>query len=156
MMKGPIDPRILRSACSPSPTSADPTEGDGQGSPPALRPEWFAQLALVCWRIGGLLQKASANPDGPLTEHLSHHEQALRRLLREGEIEISDQTGQPYLPGMTEEVLAFEERPSVDRECIGETLRPTVFRCGSIILRGQIIVWTPATAALSCDEVPAE
>jgi hypothetical protein len=58
-------------------------------------------------------------------------------------VEIHDHADEPYDGGMAVEVLTFQPCPELGQQRIIETLRPTVYRNGRMIQRGQVIVGQP-------------
>ena len=69
----------------------------------------------------------------------------LDELLQDNDVEIIEQTGEPYWPHMVAEVLAFEPTPGIEQYTITDTIRPAVLINKKMVRKAQIIVGTPET-----------
>jgi hypothetical protein len=83
--------------------------------------------------------------DRPLEEmrRAFRHLESLTDVVRGAGLEIQDHTGAPYHAGMALQVLAFQPTPGVQRERVGETVKPTIYHNGTMIQMGEVIVATP-------------
>jgi len=104
----------------------------------------LAQLATDLWRLRPKLASLEgACSPRELRALLRPYQSAWDAMIQAG-IEIDDHVDEPYDGGMAVEVLTFQPSPGLARQRIIETLRPTVFRNGRLIQRGQVIVGQPA------------
>ncbi|RZQ60491.1 hypothetical protein [Amycolatopsis suaedae] len=119
----------------PSPSE---TSTPQPAAPPAdhLPDSALADIATNLWRGR---RKLAQNGDG---SRARRHLQAVFEQLDEAGVVIKDHDGTLYDPGLTLEVVAYEER-SVPKATVVETVRPSVYRNGRCIQIGQVIVAQP-------------
>jgi hypothetical protein len=101
----------------------------------------LADVATLVWRAR---LRAGAAPDAAgALGRVRRDLEALADRLDEGGVEVLDHTGEPYDPGKSLRVLAFQPTPGAAGESVGETVRPTVYYRGDWIQMGEVIVHTP-------------
>jgi hypothetical protein len=68
----------------------------------------------------------------------------IERALESSNVDIHDHTGEKYLPGMALKVISFQfcEDMPAGEERILETVRPTVYRDGLVVRKGEVVVGT--------------
>lgn len=129
-------------------------EGDGPGPSPeevVREEEWLAFLADLgtgLWRVRQkLIDSETGRPPEELRRAFRHLESVWDALSGQG-VKIQDHTGEPVPEhgayGL--EALAYEETPSVTRDTVAETVRPSIFYRDRMIQMGQVIVATPQQA----------
>lgn len=79
----------------------------------------------------------------PARRRAARHLRAAWETLAEAGVEAEDYEGLAWDPGMSLEVLTYELRRGMERETVVETVRPSVYRAGRRIQRGQVIVGHP-------------
>ncbi|POM24648.1 hypothetical protein BTM25_32820 [Actinomadura rubteroloni] len=122
--------RTAVDAPEPAPDTA-PT-GDG------LTGSSAADLATSVWRLRA---KLAATPDPPRA--LVRHVDTAWDTLADAGIVIRDHLHEPFDPGLSISVAAYEATPGLRREEVIETLRPSVFLHGRTLQMGEVIVGTP-------------
>jgi hypothetical protein len=111
---------------------------------PALQ-DWqllLADLATGLWRLRRRMALLEREESGELARFRRDLEALADRLSAAG-VEILDHTGEPYEPGKSLRVLTFQPTPGLERETIGETVKPTVYYQGQWLQMGEVIVATP-------------
>jgi hypothetical protein len=114
----------------------------------------LADLATSCWRFQHRVN--TLERDGPEgLARLRRDLKALTERLSAAGVEILDHTGEPYEPGKSLRVLAFQTMPGAEREEICETLKPTIYYGDQWLQMGEVIVGTPESESppLSAPEV---
>jgi len=105
---------------------------------------FYSDVAFEIWRLTKRIQ--AAKKDNPQLDIAAVEASAARLtdLLRREKIDIQDPTGQRYNEGLAVEVLEFEKSESlpVNTKVIVETLRPTIYFDGNVLVRAQVIVAT--------------
>jgi hypothetical protein len=112
-------------------------------SAPVLKEKDLAEAATNLWRA----QRRTTR----LTEENSREGKRIGRLLvatkdalTEAGVQIQDHDGDEFHPGLSLEVLAYQDDPSLRVEIVQETVRPSVYLAGRRIQMGQVIVGSPA------------
>ncbi|AHH99613.1 hypothetical protein BC739_000028 [Kutzneria viridogrisea] len=119
--------------------------------PPVPRPEQsgdfsdaaLADLATNLWRTVRKIAPEGQEDLPRAQRQAARHLRAMSEVLAESGVSVQDHDGLAYDPGLTLDVLAYEERPGVTREVVVETIRPSVYRSGRTIQIGQVIVAQP-------------
>jgi hypothetical protein len=111
--------------------------------PEALR-DFLANVATGVWRLRQRFQQPGAEAPAGELRRVQRDVEALWDTLAEAGIEILDHNGKVYEPGESLKVLAFQPAPSLDRERIVETVKPTVYLGEQWLQMGEVIVGTPA------------
>jgi hypothetical protein len=103
----------------------------------------MADLATNLWRVAKKLT-GEQNGDAARGRRMaSRHAQAAKESLAEAGIQVQDHDGTPFHPGLSLDVIAYEERPGTASETVVETVRPSVYRAGRCIQTGQVVVAQP-------------
>jgi hypothetical protein len=110
---------------------------------PDAEPAWLSDLGTGLWRLKQRMLEPGT--DRPLEEmrRAYRHLESVMDVAREAGLEIQDHTGTPYHSGMSLRVLAFQPTPGVQRDKVGETIKPTIYLNGTMIQMGEVIVSTP-------------
>lgn len=117
--------------------SASPPPGDCRADA-----AFMGELATGLWRIQRSVHRfVESGGLGELRAVCRHVESTLDVLAKE-EVEIRDDTGTEYVPGMALTVVAFQPTEGTVHETVYETIRPSVYYKGRLIQRGQVIVAT--------------
>jgi hypothetical protein len=103
----------------------------------------LADLATGLWRVRRRVHAGLGGADPSELRRLRRDLDALADRLTEAGVEITDHTGEPYEPGKSLRVLAFQPTAAVQRETISETLKPTIYHQGQWLQMGEVIVSTP-------------
>jgi len=115
---------------------------------PALPKRLLADVGTGLWRLRQrMLQPGS---DQPLEEmrRAYRHLQSIWDALAEAGVEIRDHTGEPVPQGgiYALKVLAYQPTPSLEREQVIETIKPSIYQGTETLQMGEVIVGTPDTA----------
>jgi hypothetical protein len=107
----------------------------------------LADLATGLWRLRRrFLDPATAEPMDEMRR--AHRDvEALWQRLMEETIEIQDHTGHPYDPSLSLRVAAFQPTAGLEKDCVLETLKPTVYHHQQRIQVGEVIVGIPERAS---------
>ena len=114
--------------------------------------EYLHLLNLIGEICIGLWRAKSKMVDSDSGEPLEETRRALRPidstldLLRQSGFEIKDRTNTPYVIGMLEKVITWENKEGLTSEVIIETIKPTIVYQEKIIKQGEIIVGVPPKA----------
>lgn len=108
----------------------------------------FADVTTGIWRTR--LKMLQTGTDQPYEEMRKAYRPlaATFDLLCQAGIEIKDWTGAPFTSGMIEKVVTFESSPSVLRDTVLETIKPTILYKGQLLQKGEIIVGVPEQSNL--------
>ncbi len=99
------------------------------------------EIGTIIWR---LQKRATAEIEPPeKIRRVSRDIESASDILCQGDIEITDHTGQIYDGGMGLRVIAYQPIPGLSRAKIIETIRPTIYYKNKIIRVGEVIVGTP-------------
>jgi hypothetical protein len=129
-----IDDRALDlREVEPSPPSPSPPEK------PLLDDRSLAEAATNLWRA----QRRLARGDGPRDRQAGRYLLTCREVLTDAGLVVQDHDGDPYHPGRSLEVLAFQDEPGLTAEVVVETVRPTIYLLDRRIQTGQVIVAGP-------------
>lgn len=103
----------------------------------------FADVTTGIWRTK--LKMLQPGTDQPYEEMRKAYRPlaATFDLLCQAGLEIKDWTDAPYATGMIEKVVAFEPSPTVVRETVLETIKPTILYKEQLLQKGEIIVGVP-------------
>ncbi|MEU2271131.1 hypothetical protein ABZ568_32895 [Streptomyces olindensis] len=100
--------------------------------------------ATGLWRAQRKLNQRAGDLSAADLRQVRRYVQAGRQALADGGLEIQEHDGEPFDPGQSLEVLAFQDEPGLTREVVLETLRPSVYYRGARIQMGQVVVGRPA------------
>jgi len=103
----------------------------------------LADLATGVWRLRRRVRGGPGGADPGELRRLQRELDAAVDRLTEAGVEVIDHTGELYDPGKSLRVLAFQPTDGVERDVVGETLRPTVSYQGQWLQMGEVIVHTP-------------
>ena len=108
----------------------------------ADRSVFFAGLATRLWRVRQKMLKPGS--DEPIDEARSsfRHLLSVFDLLEQEGLYIKDHTNEPFDSGMMVTVIAYEPSPTLQRNTIIETIKPTIFYDGKPIQIAEVIVGT--------------
>ncbi len=124
----------------PPPPDDRPPPDDKPPPGPPLDEKSLADAATNLWRA----QRRLARGDGPRDRQTGRYLLTCREALTDAGLVVQDHDGDPYHPGRSLEVLAFQEEPGATAEVIVETVRPTVYLLDRRIQMGQVIVAVPS------------
>jgi hypothetical protein len=105
---------------------------------PGLDGRTLADLATSMWRLRNRMQES---PDAPRSA-ARHAETAWDTLAQAG-VEVQDHLHEPFDPGLSLVVLAFQPTAGLRRDQVIETIRPSVYLHDRVIQTGEVIVGTP-------------
>ncbi|TCO44208.1 hypothetical protein [Actinocrispum wychmicini] len=110
---------------------------------PVLREKDLAEAATNLWRAQRRITKfADENPRE--AKRVGRLLVATHDALRQAGVLIQEHDGDEYHPGLSLEVLAYQDDPSLRVEMVQETVRPSVYLADKRIQMGQVIVGSPA------------
>lgn len=103
----------------------------------------FAEVCVGLWRSRNKLIDPGTNlPSNESPRALRSIETTLDHLKMNG-FEIKDRINEPYVVGMIEKVIAWENTVGIDNEKIIETIKPTIIYKDQVLRVGEIIVGVP-------------
>lgn len=111
--------------------------------------EYLELLQIISEVCVGVWRARSKMIDPVSGEPLEESKRALRPLestldtLLQGGFEIKDYTNKPYVVGMLEKVVTWEQKEDLRNEIIIETIRPTIIYHEKVLQNGEIIVGVP-------------
>ena len=103
----------------------------------------LAEMATGLWRVRQKMLISGTDQPKEEMYRAFRPLEATYQLLYQSGMEIIDRIQQPYVTGMAEKVIAFEPAPGISREMVIETVKPTVYYRGQLLLLGEIIVGIP-------------
>jgi len=98
---------------------------------------WRAKLKMIDTQSGEPLEE---------TRRALRPIESILDLLRQNGFEIKDRTNTPYVIGMLEKVVTWEEKEGLTSEVIIETIKPTIVYQEKVLKQGEIIVGVPPKA----------
>jgi len=114
-----------------------------QRGPAGLGPRALSDLATGLWRLRArMIQIETGRPLEGMGRAYRHFESVWDALNGEG-VRILDHTGEAFEPGRALQVMSFQPTPSLTRDVIVETIKPTIYFKESLIQTGEVIVGTP-------------
>lgn len=114
-----------------------------QPAGPVLREKDLAEAATNLWRAQRRITKF-ADESPKEAKRVGRLLVATNDALRQAGVMIQEHDGDEYHPGMSLEVLAYQEDPALRVEVVQETVRPSVYLSDKRIQMGQVIVGSPA------------
>lgn len=105
--------------------------------------EAIAQLATAVWRIQRSLKRLQSTAPTDDLRGLERHVNSCFDLFHEYGIEVRDDAGQKFTPGMALDVLAFQPLADISQDTIVETIRPSVLYQDELLQRGEVVVAVP-------------
>lgn len=112
------------------------------GDPPAeatgLADDAVADLATSLWRLKTRMERS---PDMPRV--MTRHLEAAWDVLAEAGVEVRDHLHEPFDPGVSFKVIAFQPCPDASRRQVVETVRPGVYRGSRTLRMAEVIIGTP-------------
>lgn len=115
-----------------------------------------AELVTGLWRIRRrLLADGNGEPPEGQRAVFRHVESAWDVLAQKG-IEVRDDVGARYVPGMALRVVAFQPTPGIQHEKVIESIRPSIFYRERLLQRGEVIVATPENSTQAAPPPPAD
>lgn len=116
-----------------------------EGDDSMMSPEMIASLAVEIWRLEKRLNNvkvAMIDKIGSDIDPVFDQMQRLKDCLAKYEIETKEHTGETYNDGLSLKALHFETDENLPKGVmrIIETVKPSVFLKGSVILHGEVIV----------------
>lgn len=130
----------LAEAASAVPTAAPEVDGPADTSDPALGASTVADVATSLWR---LRSRMPADADGVRARSMSRQLEAAWDALEAAGVEIQDHVNDPFDPGLSITVVAYQPTPGLRREQVIEAVRPTVYLSDRVIQKAEVIVGTP-------------
>ncbi|MER6710648.1 MULTISPECIES: hypothetical protein [unclassified Streptomyces] len=121
-------------------TAGEPAADRAQGADAGT----LLAAATGLWRAQRKLNQRAGDLSAADLRQVRRYVQAGRQALADGGLEIQEHDGEPFDPGQSLEVLAFQDEPGLTREVVLETLRPSVYYRGERIQMGQVVVGRPA------------
>jgi hypothetical protein len=118
-------------------TTADP-EG-----PNGLPERSVADVATSVWRLRA---RMTALPER--TRSTMRHVEMAWDALEQAGVEIRDHLHEPFDPGLSINVVAFQPTPGLAREQVVETIRPSVYVHDRVVQLAEVIVGTPSEAEM--------
>ncbi len=113
---------------------------------PALREKDLADAATNLWRARRRIARLDAD-DSREARFVGRYLRATQEALAAAGVLIQDHDGSAFHPGLSLEVLAYQEDPVLRSEIVRETVRPSVYLADRRIQMGQVIVGCPAERA---------
>ncbi|MFF5260505.1 hypothetical protein ACFY4C_16290 [Actinomadura viridis] len=120
------------------PPAPEPSAPAGPATPDGLPGRSVADVATGLWRLRNRLSRLEDAPRA-----VFRHLETAWDALTDAGVEILDHLNEPYDPGLSLTVVAFQPTPGLRREEIIETVRPTVYLGDRHIQMGQVIVGAP-------------
>lgn len=114
------------------------------------------KLATELFRTRKRMLKPGTNEALEEMRRPYRHVEAMWDLLSQADIEVMDHDGKRFEAGLELTVIAYEPRAGIDRETVVETIRPSIYRKGQLIQRGEVVVGKPEAPAAPAPGEPAK
>lgn len=110
-----------------------------------LSPEIYSALAIEVWRLEKRLNKIKSTMDekiGSDAEPIFDQIRRIKDCFSKYEIELKEHTGENYNDGLSLKAIHFEIDENLPKGVmrIIETVKPSVYLKGNIILHGEVVV----------------
>jgi hypothetical protein len=129
--------RLLEDLASNAQSTPDTPRADS-----SLKEKELAEGATNLWRARRRL--ARLNGEGSRdAKWVARYLDAAQEALDTAGLLIQDHDGIEHHPGLSLEVVAFQEDPALQRDVVLETVRPSIYLAGRRIQMGQVIVGCP-------------
>lgn len=107
-----------------------------------INKDFLAEVTVGAWRLKKkMTDNKTGEPLNEMSRAYRHLESVFITLEKEG-IELQDHDGQPFDPGMSLKVLTYQPAPGIEKEFVLETIKPSIYLKGELILMGEVIVAT--------------
>jgi hypothetical protein len=103
----------------------------------------FANIGTGLWRIRQKMTRPGTSKPLDGMERPYRHFESVWDVVKQAGVEIRDYGDEPFVSGMSLNVVAFQPMPGLERERILETIKPTVYYKGKPIQMGDVVVGTP-------------
>jgi hypothetical protein len=113
-------------------------------SAPLLDENALAEAATNLWRAQQQLGRVEGRPSKEARQ-AGRYLRTGNQVLAEAGLVVQDHDGDVFHPGLSLEVLVYQDEPSVSTETVLRTVRPSVYFRDHRIQMGQVIVGCPAT-----------
>lgn len=110
----------------------------------ALDVRSVAEVAVAVWRLS---RRAGAAGEG-----VHRHVRAVTEALADAGVQARSYCGAAFDAGLALRVIAFQPTPGLTREEVMETIRPSVYVRGSLVMLGEVIVGIPADGTATTEE----
>ena len=115
---------------------------DNISVPQQINKDFLAEVSVGAWRLKKKMTDSKSNePLDEMSRAYRHLESVFITLEKQG-VEIQDHDGQPFDPGLSIKVLAYQPTPGIEKEYVLETIKPSIYLKGDRILMGEVIVAT--------------
>ncbi|MFZ5517080.1 MAG: hypothetical protein ACOY90_10605 [Candidatus Zhuqueibacterota bacterium] len=105
----------------------------------------LADIGTGLWRIKQKVVHPVSGQPLPEMRSTYRHVESVWDVLIQTDVEIMDHTNQPFDPGMSLKVIAFQQTENLQRDMIIETIKPSIYYKKQPIQIGEVIVGTPVT-----------
>ena len=112
---------------------------------PASVVKGMADIATNAWKAKTkMLDGASREVREEMKRVYRHIESVLESLQTMG-LEVKDHTGDAFDYGLPLKVVTTQPTQGISRECVIETIKPTIYWQQQIIQMGEVVIATPAS-----------
>jgi hypothetical protein len=110
-----------------------------------LADEQIVAIGTKLWRLRSEMMRQAQDQKPPALRYAYRHLDALWTQLAEAGIEVRDHTGEavPKSGIYLLKTVAYQPVSGINRQCVIETLKPTIYFNNRIIQVGEVIVGTP-------------
>lgn len=103
----------------------------------------ISEVCVGVWRAKSKLIDSTNGESTEQTRRALRPIESTLDTLQQGGFEIKDHTNKPYVVGMLEKVVSWEQKEDLTEEIIIETLRPTIIYQDRVLQNGEVVVGVP-------------
>lgn len=104
----------------------------------------MADIATNAWKAKTKIDGASGEVREEMKRVYRHIESVLKSLQTMG-LEVKDHTGDAFDYGLPLKLITTQPTQGISRECVIETIKPTIYWQQQIIQMGEVVVATPSS-----------
>jgi len=105
----------------------------------------IVEMATSLWRIRMRAIGSGEDQGCPELRGIIREIESVWDRMADADLEIIDHTGEPYDPGKSLEVIAFQPTPGVSDERVIETYRPTIYHGSRQLQMAQVVISIPVS-----------
>jgi molecular chaperone GrpE (heat shock protein) len=106
----------------------------------------LADIATNVWRAENKMLDSCSREVRDGMKGVYRHIEAVLERFKEIGLEVKSHTGDPFDYGLPLKVVTTQPTPDIMKECVIETIKPTIFWHEQIIQMGEVVIATPASS----------
>ena len=119
--------------------------GEVRNAVPANVVKGMADIATNVWKAKTKMIDSGSGEVRDEMKRVYRHIESVLESLHEMGLEVKDHTGDAFDYGLPLKVITTQPTQGISRECVIETIKPTIYWQQQIIQMGEVVIATPAS-----------